>query len=439
MQKTAPEIQFVSIETLSPNPRNARTHSKKQLKKIAASIRSCGFIGAIIVDETGTILAGHGRWLAAQMVGLAEVPTVRIDHLSPARKRAYVLADNRIAEQAGWDREILAIEFGELGELLPSEGLHISLTGFDAGEIDAVIGDMEDGNSDPVDAPIEVQNRAVSRRGELWSLGKHRLLCGDARSPGDLLRLMGGERAAAVITDPPFNRAMRDIGGRGKVKHSEFACASGEMSILEFSEFNKTTLGNAVQVSLDGAVHYIFTDWRHVRELLEVTDELYGDMLNLCIWNKTNAGQGSFYRSQHELIIVCRAGTAPHQNNVELGRFGRNRSNVWTYAGVNSFGAGRLDALRQHPTVKPATMISEALRDCTAKGDSVLDIFAGSGTIFLAAEKVGRRGFGLEIEPRYVDLAIKRWEAFTKADAVFAENGRTFSEISALRSEQDGA
>src|SRR6476620_9331633 len=147
MQKTAPEIQFVSIETLSPNPRNARTHSKKQLKKIAASIRSCGFIGAIIVDETGTILAGHGRWLAAQMVGLAEVPTVRIDHLSPARKRAYVLADNRIAEQAGWDREILAIEFGELGELLPSEGLHISLTGFDAGEIDAVIGDMEDGNS----------------------------------------------------------------------------------------------------------------------------------------------------------------------------------------------------------------------------------------------------------------------------------------------------
>jgi hypothetical protein len=291
MQKTAPEIRFLPIESLHPNPRNARTHSRKQLKKIAASIRNCGFIGAIIVDDKGMILAGHGRWLAAQMVGHAEVPTVTIDHLSAARKRAYVLADNRIAEQAGWDRELLAIEFGELGELLPAEGLDISLTGFDAGEIDAIIADMEEGKLDPADMPLELPETPVSCRGDLWILGKHRLLCGDARSTRDVQRLMGGETAAAVITDPPFNRAMRDIGGRGKVKHSDFACASGEMSTSEFNEFNRTTLGNAVQVSAHGAIHYVFTDWRHVRELLEVTDGLYSEMLNLCVWTRPTQGR----------------------------------------------------------------------------------------------------------------------------------------------------
>jgi DNA modification methylase len=256
------------------------------------------------------------------------------------------------------------------------------LTGFDAGEIDAIIADMEEGKLDPADTPLELPETPVSCRGDLWILGKHRLLCGDARSTTDVQRLMGGETAAAVITDPPFNRAMRDIGGRGKVKHSDFACASGEMSTSEFNEFNRTTLGNAVQVAAHGAIHYVFTDWRHVRELLEVTDDLYSEMLNLCVWNKTNAGQGSFYRSQHELVIVSRVGDEHHQNNIELGRFGRNRSNVWTYQGMNSCGTGRLDALHQHPTVKPIAMIADALRDSTSRNKAALDIFSGSERSF---------------------------------------------------------
>jgi hypothetical protein len=289
------------------------------------------------------------------------VPTITVDHLTPARKRAYILADNRIAEQAGWDREILAIEFGELGELLPMEGLDLSLTGFDAAEIDQIVADMDDGTPDPADTPVEVGGAPISRTGDLWTLGKHRLLCGDARSALDVQRLMNGVRAVAVITDPPFNRAMRDIGGRGQSKHSDFLFASGEMSYAEFIEFIRTTLGNAIQVSVDGGVHYVFMDWRHIRELLEAVEGLYGELLNICVWNKTNAGQGSYYRSKHELIPVLRVGKEPHQNNVQLGRFGRNRSNVWSYPGVNSFGAGRLETLRQHPTVKPVAMIADAL------------------------------------------------------------------------------
>jgi DNA modification methylase len=432
------QVKLVPTGKLRPNPRNARTHSKKQLKKIAASIQNCGFIGAIIIDQTGTILAGHGRWLAAQMLGLAEVPTIEIDHLSPAQKRAYVLADNRIAEQAGWDREILAIEFGELLELLPAKGLDISLTGFDPAEIDLILEDMEEGKPSGDDSSIDDASAAVSRRGDLWLLGKHRLLCGDARLPAEVDRLMAGEKAVTAVTDPPFNRAMDSIGGRGQSKHADFAFASGEMSQSEFTEFLNTTLGNATRVSVDGGVHYVFMDWRHMRELLDCAGNIYSEMLNLCVWNKTNAGQGSFYRSQHELIGVFRVGNEPHQNNVELGRFGRSRTNVWTYPGVNSFGAGRIEALRQHPTVKPVALIADALRDCTRKGDAVLDIFAGSGTIFLASEKVGRRAFGLEIEPRYVDVAIKRWESMTRRDAVLVDDGRTFTEIAASKREAAG-
>jgi DNA modification methylase len=428
-----PQIKLSAIGQLRPNPRNARTHSRKQLKKIAASIQNCGFVGAIIVDKTWTILAGHGRWLAAQMLGLSEVPTITLDHLTPAQQRAYVLADNKIAEQAGWDREILAIEFEELVELMPAEGLDISLTGFEAAEIDLLLDDMEEGKPSGEDHPVPNASAPVSQTGDLWILGKHRLLCGDARLPADVECLMAGEKAVAVKTDPPVNLSMESIGGRGHNRHSDFACASGEMSSPEFTEFLNTTLGNAVAASVEGGIHYVFMDWRHMRELLDCADSIYGEMLNLCVWNKTNAGQGSFYRSQHELIGVFRVGKEPHQNNVELGRFGRNRTNVWTYPGVNSFGAGRMEALRQHPTVKPVALIADAIRDCTRKGDPVLDVFAGSGTIFIAPEKVGRRAFGLEIEPRYVDVAITRWENMTRRDAVLAADGRTFGEVAESR------
>ena len=345
----APRIEWAPIATIRPNPKNARTHSRKQIRQIAASIRKFGFLNPLIVDEGNMILAGHGRLEAARLEGVADVPIIRFDHLSEAQKRAYVIADNKIAEQAGWDREMLAIELGELIDLLPVEELDVSITGFETAEIDLLFADMASAQPGPEDVIPPFPETAVTRRGDLWLLGKHRLLCGDAREPKDFDRAMSGALAAAVFCDPPYNLRVRAIGGRGRVQHSEFAFASGEMSEAQFRNFLSQTLGNGVRVSVEGAVHFVCMDWRHIGELIEVGRELYGDMLNIVAWVKSNAGQGSFYRSQHEFIGVFRVGEEPHRNNVELGQFGRNRSNVWTYAGVNTFGKGRKEALAAHP------------------------------------------------------------------------------------------
>jgi DNA modification methylase len=427
-------IEWVLLDVPRSNPKNARTHSRRQIRQIAASIRKFGFLNPILVDDTNTVLAGHGRLEAARHEGLDHVPILRFGHMSAAQKRAYLIADNKIAEQAGWDRELLAVELGELSDLLPIEGLDVSLTGFEAAEIDLLLTDMNPSRSEPEDVLPSLPVKATTRRGDLWQLNKHRLLCGDARDRGDYTRLMNGASAAAILCDPPYNVRVNSIGGRGHVRHAEFAFASGEMSQAQFRNFLATTLGNGVRVSSEGAVHFVFMDWRHVSDLIEVGRKLYGTMLNLVVWNKSNAGQGSFYRSQHELIGVFRTGDQAHRNNIELGRFGRNRSNVWTYAGVNTFGHNRMEALAAHPTVKPTALVADALLDCTARGDVVLDQFAGSGTTILAAEKVGRVGYGIEFEPKYVDVAIQRWQKMTKLEATLVGDGRTFEEIRAARS-----
>jgi len=434
-----PGIERVAIGELRPNPRNARTHSRQQIKKIAASIRKFGFLNPVLVDDANMVLAGHGRLEAARLKGLEHVPVVRFYHLTAAQKRAYLIADNKIAELAGWDREMLAIELGELIDLLPAEGFDVSLTGFEAAEIDLLLADMASARPGPEDILPAVPLTPATQRGDLWLLGKNRLLCGDARNPGDFTRLMNGTFASAVFCDPPYNRRARAIGGRGHVRHPDFAFASGEMSPSQFRKFLTETLGNGVRVSSEGAVHFVCMDWRHINDLIDVGRKLYGAMLNLVVWNKSNAGQGSFYRSQHELIGVFRVGDHPNRNNVELGRFGRNRSNVWTYAGVNTFGRGRMDALAAHPTVKPVALVADALLDCTARGEMVLDQFAGSGTTILAAEKVGRIGFGIEYEPGYVDVAIKRWQGATKLEATLAEDGRTYEEICAARANAESS
>ena len=314
---------------------------------------------------TGVIIAGHGRHAAAKLLELREVPTIKVQGLSEAKRRALALADNRIAESAGWDREMLAAELPELAELLVIEGLDVSITGFPPVEIDQLTADFEDDSSDPDDVadPAWVTAAAVSRPGDLWQLGRHRLLCGDARKADDLARVMGDARAAMAFLDPPFNRRVCDIIGRGRVKHAEFAMASGELDREDFVSFLRITLAEAAAVSRDGAVHFVAMDWRHIGDLIEAGQIVYGEMLNLIAWVKTNAGQGSFYRSRHELIGVFKVGAEPHLNNVELGRHGRSRSNVWHYAGVNTFRAGRLDELKSHPTVKPVALVADAMRE----------------------------------------------------------------------------
>ena len=426
-------ISWMDIDSLTPNRRNARTHSRKQIGQIADSIKAFGFVVPILVDEKGVIVAGHGRHTAAKLLGLKEVPTIKVEGLSQAKRRALALADNRIAEGAGWDREILAAELPELAELLVVEGLDISITGFPPVEIDQLTADFEEDASDPDDAvdPAWSHAAAVSEPGDLWQLGHHRLLCGDARKGADLARLMEGTRAAMCFTDPPYNVRVRDIVGRGQVKHAEFAMASGELSRSDFVSFLKTSLAAAASVSAEGAVHYVCIDWRDVGELLEAGDQLYSELLNLAVWVKSNAGQGSFYRSQHELVGVFRVGD--HLNNAELGRRGRPRSNVWHYAGVNTFCAGRMDELQSRPTCKPIALVADAIKDCTRRGEIVLDIFCGSGTTILAAERVGRHARAIEIERRFVDVAVRRWQAFSRKDAIHAETGLSFEEITTKR------
>ena len=430
-------VSLRSVDELKPNPKSARTHPKRKIKDLAKAIRAVGFIGVIVVDELGMILAGHARHAAAKLLGMKTVPTICVTGLSDELMRAFVIADNKFSERAGWNREMLAAELEELSILLPALDLDISLTGFELGEIDVLLADVGEEKPEPEDRLPPTAGPAVSRRGDLWILGEHRLLCGDAREAADHARLMQGELAVMAFTDPPYNvRIGGHVQGRGRVKHDEFAFASGEMSTQEFEAFLAACLQAAAAVSRDGAVHFVCMDWRHIDLLMTVGRKIYGAMLNLVVWNKTNPGQGSFYRSQHELIGVFRAGAAPHQNNVELGKHGRNRSNVWTYAGVNSFGADRDDALAMHPTVKPVALVADAMRDCSSKGDIVLDPFLGSGTTLMAAAKVGRRCFGLEYEPAFVDVAVRRWQAYTKVDAILNGEGRTFDEIAEERLNQ---
>lgn len=428
-------ITHRAIGELKPNKKNARTHSKRKINDLAAAIKALGFIGAVIVDEHDRILAGHARHAAAQLAGMPTIPTICVNNLSEAQMRAFVLADNKFAERAGWNRELLAAEIEELSILLPELDLNLSLTGFEAGEIDFLlteIGEEKLAVEDKI--PPHTLLPTVSKPRDLWKLGKHRLLCDDSRREENYARLVGDERAAMVFADPPFNVPIAGhVQGRGRVQHCEFAFASGEMSQSEFRDFLTDCFAAAINVSQKGAIHYVCMDWRHIDVLMNVGRDIYDAMLNLVVWNKTSPGQGSFYRSQHELIGVFRVAGAAHQNNIELGRFGRNRSNVWSYTGVNSFGANRTELLASHPTVKPVALVADAIKDCTCKGQLVLDPFMGSGTTILAAERVGRRAFGIEYEPAFTDVAIRRWQDFTKSDAILEADGRTFDEVAQER------
>jgi DNA modification methylase len=427
------QIKEVPTGTLRAHPSNSRTHPNKQIRQLARSMQQFGFTVPIIVDDNNVILAGHARWLAAQQLGQTLVPVVVLSGLSEAERRAYLLADNKLAEKAGWDRATLVVELNDLAPILTKAGLDISLTGFEPAEIDALMGDLVDPEADPADETPRLSMKPVSRAGDVWLLGRHRLLCGDARKEAHFRKLMGGDRAAMVFADPPYNDSVSSIQGRGKIKHGEFVMASGEMSRTEFATFLTSTLKLATRHSVEGAIHYVCMDWRHLEEILEAGRAVYSDLKNLVVWNKTNAGQGSFYRSQHELIFVFKNGQAAHTNNFELGQHGRNRSNVWTYAGVNSFRVGRLDELALHPTVKPVALVADAMRDCSRRGDIVLDPFMGSGTTILAAERVGRRAYGLELDPLYVDAAVRRWQDFTRRDAVLKQSGQTFEEVAVAR------
>jgi DNA modification methylase len=427
------EYQIRPINSIHPNPENARAHPKKQIRGVANIIKEVGFIDAIVVNKAGKILAGEGRYLAARLLELPKIPVIVVDGLTEAKEIAYSLANNRWGEKSGWDRSALATALSKVTPLLAEEGLSIELTGFEAATIDPLMADFVDPEIDPADELPLLASKAISHTGDLWLLNRHRLYCGNSIDEADFRKLMGRECAAMMISDPPFNVKVASVQGRGRIKHREFLSGSGEMTRPQFTDFLTGFMSLAAKYSDDGSIHYVFIDWKHLVEMLAAGEIAYSELKNVVVWCKSNAGMGSFYRSQHELICVFKNGAGPHQNNIELGRHGRNRSNVWAYAGVNSFRAGRLEELAIHPTVKPVALVADAMRDCSRRGDIVLDPFMGSGTTILAAEKVGRRAYGLEIDPLYIDVAVKRWQDFTKRDAILKATGQTFDEVAAER------
>jgi DNA modification methylase len=428
-------VESRPISLIKPNPHNTRMHSTKQVSQIKNSIVSFGFTNPILVSEDGELIAGHGRYEAAKEIGLATVPVIVLAGLSPAKRRALAIADNKIGENAGWNRERLAIEIPELAELLKPEGLDVSILGFDAIEIGRLQTEFEDDDADPHNEidPTWSATFPVSEPGDLWELGPHKVLCGDARSAADVARLMGDSRANAAFLDPPHNVRTGGVVGRGKTRDRESAMASGEMSSADYLQFLTTVLGGATSVSREGAIHFVCTNWRHIAELVTAGKQVYGELINIAVWTKSSADLGSFYKNQHELIGVFRVGRAPQVNNVELGRHGRPRSNVWRHAAVNAFRAGRMDELRARPNVKPVALVVDALKDCTRPGDIVLDTFAGFGTTVMAAERVGRRSRAVEVEPRLVDLIVRRWQAFTRQEARHLSSGLAFDEIERAR------
>jgi DNA modification methylase len=428
------QISLLGISELVPAPQNARKHSRHQVRAIAKSIEAFGFNAPILIDRNRQIVAGHGRYEAAKLLGLAQVPVVFLDHLTETQAKAYRLADNKLTDRSSWDDAMVAAQLKELSELVLD--FDIEAIGFELPELDVRIQSLND--PDVVDSADEFDpatGPAVSVPGDLWLLGPHRLFCGSALDSTSYIALMNGEKAAAVFTDPPYNvKIDGNVCGSGSIKHREFAMASGEMTEAEFAEFLTVGFKLMREHSAPGAVIYGCMDFRHTWEMLSASRAAEMPLLNLCVWSKTNAGMGSFYRSQHELVFVFRNGREAHLNNIQLGRFGRSRTNVWTYPGVNGFARkGTEDLLALHPTVKPIALVADAILDCTKRDDIVLDPFIGSGTSILAAERTGRRCFGIEIDPIYIDVAIARWERLTGRKAQNGQ-GLTFEQVKLERS-----
>jgi DNA modification methylase len=427
-QTAALEVTYLPTTSLKPHPKNPRVHKDKQVGQIAQSIKAFGFNVPILVDDGHHVVAGHGRLLAARKLGWDTVPVIKLNHLTESQYSAFLIADNRLTENSSWDERLLGEQLKVLSEL--ELDFDLEVTGFEIAEIDVLIDGMETINEpDPDDRLPAIEASAISTSGDLWQLGKHRVLCGDSLVAENYARLMDGAKADLVLTDPPYNVAIDGHAtGLGKTRHRKFAMASGEMSTPEFTEFLRKAMILSKQSSEPGSLAYYFMDFRHIKQILAAATDVYGELMNLCVWAKSNAGMGSFYRSGHELIFLFKNGVASHRNNIQLGKFGRYRTNVWNYPSANTFSRSgpEGDLLALHPTPKPVALIADAIKDSTARGALVLDPFLGSGTAVIAAERTGRVCYGLELDPLYVDAIIRRWQRRTKRDAIHVGSGETF-------------
>ena len=418
-------VKYLPEAELKRHAGNARVHSPKQIGHLVKSMKTYGWTNPVLIDEVQNVLAGHGRLDAARILGILNVPTICLSNMSQAQKRAYIIADNRSCEIAGnWDRNLLALEHEAIRLIDPT--FDLSRTGFELDEIEVMFDSLLEAGQEDVPLP-DRSTAPVSKMGDLWVLGHHRILCGDALLAESYERLLGAERAQIIVADAPYNVK---INGHvtGELKHAEFMMASGEMTVDEFRAFLTAAFANLISFSADGSIHYLFMDWRHLPEMTAAVSQ-YDEFKNLICWNKHSAGMGSFYRSKHELIFVMKNGHGTHINNFGLGAKGRYRTNVWDYAGLSGWVANREEELAMHPTVKPVAMIMDALKDCSRKGGIVLDPFGGSGTTLMAAEQTGRKARLIELDPAYADVSIKRWQSATGGKAILGKDGASFDDI----------
>ena len=434
--RPALSIAYLSPDRLKPDPENARRHSARQIRQIADSIATFGFNVPILVDGDLNVIAGHGRLRAARRLRWSEVPTIQLERLSETQRRAFAIADNRLTEVAAWDDRLLAEQLLKLTSV--ALDFDIETIGFDISEIDLRIESLSAITMSASEPAIpDVRGPAVTRVGELWLLGRHRVLCGDAREAAAHAELMGTERAAAAFSDPPCDAAIDGAGsGLGRAPRRECATAAGETtSEAAFAEFLAVTFERMKASSHPGSPAFICMDWRRLVEILTAAELASLDMLDLCVWAKPNAGRGSLYRSQHELVFVFKLGTGPDRDDVQPGACGRKRSNLWAYAAAPGFGRtgeeGRLAALR--PTVKPTAMIADAILDVTRRGDIVVDPFLGGGATLMACERTGRRCCGIELDPLSCDVIVRRWQAHSGGSARLAGAGDRFDDVSTAR------
>ncbi|MEM1131849.1 MAG: DNA methyltransferase [Pseudomonadota bacterium] len=420
-------VEYRSIDTIRPYANNPRKHPRKQIRKLERSLKERGWTQPLIVDANNNLICGHGRLEAAKRIGESEVPVISLGDMSEADRRAYIIADNKLAEEASWSKELLRSELSGLIEL----GYEVELTGFDTLEIDMMITLGDEVEDDCVELPDD-QSAPISQIGDLFTIGDHRLIVGDASDAQVYKRLTDDERAQLILTDPPYGCAIaNNVSGNGKVRHANFVMGSGETSLAEFAETLLRPVFQAMaEYSQPGAIAFVFMDWRGAPHMLCAADDVFEELKNLIVWAKSNAGMGAFYRSAHELCYVFKVSQGKHINNIGLG--GRHRTNVWHYHGTNVFRAGRMDDLNDHPTIKPKQMIADAIIDCSHHGGIVLDPFCGSGTTLVAAEMTKRRGYGIELDPVYADVILRRVSEATNCEPML--DGKTpLSEVAALR------
>jgi DNA modification methylase len=428
--------ELVDISRIKIRKRKLRKHPQWQIDKIIASIRLYGFNVPILIDTDAYIISGEARYEAALLFGLERIPAICISDLSPTEIRQFRIADNKVAEGGAWNFPELKVEFEDFR--IEDPHFHFEDVGFSTAEADQVLNGGMDEEIDPADmSDLGPEKVAVSRLGDLFQVGRHRILNGDAERSDSYDTLMGDELADAVVTDPPYGIAVSSISGLGKIAHREFVQGSGIYGD-DFHAFLKPKIAAMSARAKLGSAIFAFMDWRNIEILLAVGRELGLKLINLIVWNKMSGGMGSMYRSSHELLPVFVKPGAPHTNNVQLGRFGRNRRNVIDEPGFNSFGKERQQRLADHPTVKPVNLIAGLLLDASNRDEIVLDAFAGSGTILLAAEKTGRIARAIELDPLYVDLALRRFQERFGIEAIHVQTGLRFSELAARRAAERG-